>query len=118
MLGARLQRVDQPAPRHLGQQGVDGLVRVEVGLDVCDQANGAVPGIGAVRVVQQNQPAECVSVGPLGNNIDFGMFDLGSQRVAVRRQALRRSDGAQLDLRPRGDSAHGRYRLAEWGRFG
>ena len=46
------------------------------------------------------------------------MLDLGSQRVAVRRQALRRPDGAELDLRPHGDGVHRCYRLAEWGRFG
>jgi hypothetical protein len=33
------------------------------------------------------------------------------------RQALGRPNGAQLDLRPRGDGVHRHYCLAEWGRF-
>ena len=75
-------------------------------------------GVGAVRVVEQDQPTEGIALGGLRDDVDIGVFDLGAQGVAVRREPLRWSDRAELDFRAGCDSVHGRHRIAEWGRFG
>ena len=101
-----------------GQQWVDGLAGVEVGLDVGDQPHRAVPRLGALGVVQQDQSTERVALRPLGDDVGVGMPDLGAQRVAERRQPLRRADRAELDFRSHGGGIHRLHRFAELSRFG
>ena len=117
MLGPRFQRLHQPTPGDLGKERVDGLGRVQVGLNEGDQPHGSVPGFGTVGVVQQDQAAERITLGSLGHDLALGTPDFGTQCVAVRREALRRADRAELDLRPDLGGIHRRHRLAELGRL-
>ena len=70
-----------------------------------------------VGVVQQDQPAERVALGLLGHDGGFGVLDLGADRIAERRQPLRRPDRAELDLRPHGGGVHGIHGIVEFSRF-
>ena len=116
MLGARLECLHQPTPRHFGQQWVDGLGRVQISLDESDQPHRPVPGFGAVGVVQQDQPTERIALGSLGHDFTLGAPDLGAERIAVRRETLRWAKRAELDFRPHLSGVHRRHRLAELGR--
>ena len=113
VFGPRLQCLHQPTPGDFGQQRVDGFGGVQIGLDEGDQPHRAVPGFGAIGVVQQDQAAERVTLGALGNDLPLGTADLGAERIAVRREPLRWADRAELDLRPDLGGIHRRHRLAE-----
>jgi len=106
------------APCHFGQQRIDRLAGVEVGLDVGDQPHRAVPGLCAVGVVQQDQSAEGIALGLLGHDGRLGMAYFGAEGVAERRQPLRRPDRAELDLRSHGGGVHRSDRFPELSRFG
>ena len=88
-LVAVLQRVDEPTPRDFGEQRVDGEIRVEIGLDVGDEAQRAVPRFFAVRVVEQDQAAESAALhGPvthrefLGATVRYGVR-IGESEILI-----------------------------------
>lgn len=97
---AGFEGIHKPTPRNFGQQRIGGQGFIEIGLDVGNQAHGAVPGLVAVRVEKQNEPTEGVAFRLLGNSVRIGMEYLGADRVAVRRKSLWRADRTDFDLGP------------------
>lgn len=88
----RLQGAGQPRPAHLGQQRVRGHLGVQFGTHQRDETEGALPGLGPGRIVEQHQP-------PVGQVLAVH-HHRRLQGVGVRREALGRRGRVDLDLVP------------------
>ena len=93
---------DQPTA---GQHRVGDQLEVDLGAGVGDAAEGAVPGVVAGRVVQQDDPA--------GADVGAVDGDVGRQRGGVRRDPLRRRHLLAEDLGAQPGGAHARHRGPE-----
>src|SRR5687768_5116620 len=53
----RVERVDEPRPRDVGEERVEADVGLERRLREADDAEAPAPGLGLALVVQQHEPA-------------------------------------------------------------